>query len=909
MNYDNFTTLAEKALKYASQLAKSQKHKTIENGHILKGILNFDKNITPFLLKKAGIDHKIIEEKTGKLIQSYTPLTSGNKLSIAAFVDKTLEKASVFSSEIDDEFISVEHLLAGILLSGDGTSALLKNSGLSLELLRESILELRRGEYQLDISKEFNTLNNFATNVTAQIDSANLKVFAGRGDIIKKILQLISLSSPKNILIKGFPGVGKSAMAYGIAQEMFSGKVPESIRKKFLFNLNLSKLYESVNEPEKLYLSFKQLLTEVENSNGQIILFIDDIHLLNEKDDTTKHNLFNMFKASLLKRKSHIIATISQNKYPYFIKSDSILDKLFETILLEEPDKETTIEMIQSQRETLEIDHKVSINPEAIQTAVEYSSFLDTPKYLPGKAIDLMDEAATRLQFEINSLPEEITKIEKMIKQLKVDKETAVIKKDKNQHKNIEHKIAQLSDERSQLRALWESEKDLINQIMLNRENIAKNKNEIVIAEKKEDFKLIAKLKLIISNLTKENKQLNAQLHNKQQNTTLFRDQIDSNFILELIAEKKNISLTQLQENKNDKYLAIERFLGNKVIGQKQAIKDVANAIRRNKTVRTNGTNPLASCIFAGSPGTGKTKLAKELALYLFWEQEHLLYFDMADFSSQQGITDFLGEDVENLSSGSLLSALHKKPNSVILLTNFEKANPTILKHLAMLFSNGKMHHSDKNHFDFSETIFILTTTAGSEKLIEYLNKLQSKGQKPNPVYIKNQIVNFLKSQTSEQLITSVDAFSLFNPLNLDDILQIISIKFDEIKEKLGEKAYQIELSPNAFNWLAHKAYSLKYGAANVDNIIEKYIVNKVANCLLEERLQPGEVLFVDVENNTINLKNMDATLIQKIKQQQLESQKKETPHQQEKIEENKEMPRDGFIKTSGKFFKNFLKK
>ncbi len=903
MNYDNFTIITQKALKSSSQLAGKLNHQSIETGHIFKGIFFVDKNIMPFLLQHLNVDIKMFEKQIDDILNSYSPLMSG-KRAVSSYVEKSLNLARNFSKEIGDEYISIEHILAGTLSTGDKVGTLLKNKGITPEKLSDAINHLRRGKkIERHSDESVAALNKYAVNLNDTIKKGKADPIIGRNDEIRRILRIISRRRKNNPIAVGEPGVGKTAVIEGIAQRIVRGDVPENLAGCQIFSLDLSALIAGASKQGEFEKRLKSVISEVKESGGKIILFIDEIHLLvGTGKGAGAMDAANILKPALARGELRVIGATTLTEYQRYIEKDKALERRFQRVLIEEPDNISTVSILRGIKEKYESFHKVEIKDGAVLAAVELSQKYITDQFLPDKAIDLIDEAASKIRLEINSLPDEIDELERKIRQMQIEKE--ILKKEGQSINKLADKIANLSDERSKLRAIWESEKRLISDIQQLKNITDDLKAESKKAEKKGDFEVVAEINYgkLKANETKI-RQLTNELQEKQKGKSLFKDSVDKEAIAEIVADRTGIPLQKMLQNERAKLLNLENELGKRLIGQRQAIQVVANAVRRSRTGLNDSKRPLGSFIFLGTTGVGKTELAKALAELLFDDEKAMTRIDMSEYQEKHSVSRLIGAPpgyVGYDEGGQLTEAVRHRPYSIVLFDEIEKAHKGVFSTLLQVLDDGRLTDSKGRTVNFKNTIIIMTSNAGSDKIFDGMRNLTNDNKHKIFARVKREILDILKEKMSPEFVNRIDDIVMFTPLSYLEIRKIVELQLNNLVGKLRNKSINIFISKLAVGWLSKMSYNPQFGARPVKRTIQRQILDILSTKMLKGEISKEKTISIDLNNSVLTFDNLSKEELENLKNEQKnnedaellkiekEAEKIEIKHESNTIEKKK---------------------
>lgn len=872
MTYDHFTVAAQNALKTASKFAKEKKHKAIENGHIIKGLLTIDKDVIPFLLKQFNVKMSAFSEAVDQIIEGYPALSAG-KLVVSSHVEKALNYAQEFSQQLADNYISMEHILAGVLHAGDNTSELLAASGMEREQLIQAISKLRRST-TIDTPKAsaIASLNLYAVNLNEKIKTGEIDPVIGRTEEIRRVLQILSRRRKNNPLVIGEAGVGKTAVVEGLAQRIVRGDVPENLRNNQIFSLDMAALISGASKQGEFEERLKSVVKEVQNADGQIILFIDEIHLLvGAGRGQSAMDAANILKPALARGELKAIGATTVNEYRKYFEKDKALDRRFQKVMIEEPTINDTVSILRGIKEKYEEHHQVKIKDEAIVAAVELSKRYITERFLPDKAIDLMDEAAAKLRLEMNAVPAEIDEVERQIRQLSMEKE--VIKQEDGNEETQEElrdKIANLSDKRSRLRAIWESEKRIIGELVAIKKSIKEFKEQAAEAERNGDYEKAAALKYEqIKQLQAKEKELNLELQEKQSEMVLFKQEVDSDLVAEIVANSTGIPVQRMLQSEKDKLLRIENELSKRLIGQNQAIKAVADAIRRSRTGLADEKRPIGSFIFLGTTGVGKTELAKALAAFLFNNERMITRIDMSEYMEKNSVNRLIGPPpgyVGYDEGGQLTDAVRLQPYSVVLLDEIEKAHPDVFNMFLQVLDDGRLTDNKGRTVNFKNTIIIMTSNAGSAKILDNFTKLTKENKAEVLAKTRHEIMEELKKKMSPEFLNRIDEIIMFSPLSYFEIRQIVELQIKSLKEKLKDNQMTIHLTPAGVSWIARMSYNPQFGARPVKRVIQRQVLNELSKQILTGAVEREKIINIDFANGNLVFTNVSPKELAELK-------------------------------------------
>ncbi len=912
MTYENFTLVAQNALKTASQIAKERKHLFIENGHILKGMVASDKNVAPFILRKIGIDIESFEKQINTIVENYPQQKDGDKLNVSAHVDRSLNKALELSKQLKDEFVSIEHILAGILITGDSVAALMKEKGINQNILFEAIKELRKGvEVEKQTHEKAEYLAKFAINLNEKVKAGKIDPVIGRSDEIRRILQIISRRTKNNPMVVGEPGVGKTAVIEGIAHRIVRGDVPENLKNVEILSLDIAGLIAGASKQGEFEDRLKQVIKEVQQAAGEIILFIDEIHLLvGAGKGAGAMDAANILKPALARGELKLIGATTLNEYQKYIEQDKALERRFQKVVIDQPTVEDAISILRGLKEKYESHHKVRIKDEAIVAAVELSYRYITDRFLPDKAIDLLDEAASKLRMELNSLPEELDEIERKITQLQIEKEAIKKEGDEVKVKTISDKIAELSDERTKFRAARELQKNIIADIHKNRALLEDTNKQIEQAEKDANYEKASELKYkTLKEIQTEIEKLNAELQKNQTEVVLSKEAVDKELIAEMVSETTGIPVNKMTQSEKDKLVNLEEVLSKRIIGQKEAIAAVANAIRTSRAGMQDENKPIGSFIFLGTTGVGKTELAKALSEFLFDNEKSMTRIDMSEYQEQHSVSKLIGAPPGYAGfdeGGQLTEAVRRRPYSVILLDEIEKAHKDVFNILLQVLDDGRLTDGKGRTVNFKNTIIVLTSNAGAEKITANFSKLTVENRAEILQKTKDEVSQALKEKMSPEFLNRLDEIIMFTPLTYSEITKIVELQLNNLTMRLAKTNIHIYTTRIAKQWIAKVSYNPQFGARPVKRTIQRHIINELSKKLLSDEIQKDKIVLLDLKENKLDFKFISSEELEKIK-------KDEVAQALQKIEEPKpvvvepEKPKDENVGFFGKIW-NWVK-
>lgn len=890
MDYKDFTIITQNALRKGSDIAKEKEHKAIENGHILMGILETDKNVTPFILRKMDVDIASFARMIAEVIDSYPHLEKNEALVVSKHVEKSLRTAKVISKSLGDEYISIEHILSGILVTGDLVASLMKEKGINQEKLENGIKELRTDvKIERRNKDEFENLNKFATNLNEKALSGKLDPVVGRTEEIRRILQIISRRRKNNPVVVGDPGVGKTAVIEGLVHRIVKGDVPQNLKNSRIFALDMGSLIAGASKQGQFEQRLKSILAEVKESAGDVILFIDEIHLLiGAGKGGGSMDAANLLKPALARGELKAIGATTLDEYQKYLEKDKALERRFQKVVINEPDIDDTISILRGIKEKYENFHKVQIKDEAIVAAVELSKRYVSNRFLPDKAIDLIDEAAAKLRLEMNSLPEEIDEVERQIAQLQTEKSMVSKEGDENAEKVLHEKIVNLKDERTKLRAIWESEKKLISDIVAEKEEIDRLEKNITALEKEEEFDKAADIKYVKLPEAKEKlKKLQKEMANNQSEIVLAKEFVDKELIAEMIANWTGIPITKMIKSEREKLMHLEKEIHKRIIGQNEAIVAVSDAVRRSRAGLHDNKKPIGSFIFLGTTGVGKTELAKALAEFLFDDENSMTRIDMSEYQEKNTVARLIGSPPGYIGydeGGQLTEAVRRKPYSVVLFDEIEKAHKDVFYTLLQVLDDGRLTDSKGRTVNFKNTIIIMTSNAGSDKIMGHFEKMN----KENRAYLiqkaKEDVSKVLKEKMAPEFLNRIDEIIMFTPLTVYEIKQIVELQLKGLKKKLDKKEINIHVSQKGVIWLTRRSYNPQFGARPIKRSIQRYILNELSKKILSDEVSKEKIILIDAKDGKLNFTNTSEEELKKF----IETEKKEEEKRKEELKNAK---------------------
>lgn len=858
MDLNKFTIKSQQALQEAQQVAMSHENQAIENGHILKGILNTDKNVTPFILKKLGANPTVIEQALDQIIASY-PKVQGGEIALSRSGNSTLQYAINAAREMEDDFVSIEHLLLGMLKSSGSAVQLLKDNGASKKNMKLAIDELRKGEKVTSQDQEstYNALSKYAKNLNQLATDGKLDPVIGRDDEIRRVLQILSRRTKNNPILIGEPGVGKTAIAEGIAHRIINRDIPDNLQDKTLFSLDMGALIAGAKFKGEFEERLKAVVKEVTKSDGSIILFIDEIHtLVGAGGGQGAMDAANILKPALARGELRAIGATTLDEYQKYFEKDKALERRFQKVLVDEPDQEDAISILRGIKEKYETHHKVMIRDEAIIAAVELSQRYITDRYLPDKAIDLIDEAASKLRMEINSKPEQLDEIERRIMQLEIEREAIKRENDEAKLKTIGKELAELNEQRSDFKAKWESEREVIETIQNAKQQIEDLRHEAETAEREGNYELVAEIRYgkiqECEALIEDNK---GKLSEIQSNSKLVKEEVDAEEVADVVAKWTGIPVSKMLESERAKLLRLEDELTKRVVGQDEAIVAVADAVRRSRAGLQDDQKPIGSFIFLGTTGVGKTELAKALSEFLFDDESAMTRIDMSEYQERHSVSRLVGAPpgyVGYDEGGQLSEAVRRRPYSVVLLDEIEKAHPDVFNILLQVLDDGRLTDNKGRMVNFKNTIIIMTSNIGAHLIQEGFEEMNDENQEEIVAKTRLAVFEMLKQSVRPEFLNRIDETIMFRPLTRDNIVEIVKIQLKQLQRRLAKNNLRLNASDEAVEWLAQLGYDPQFGARPVKRVMQKKVLNELSKQLLAGTVDASETIVLDVFENNI---------------------------------------------------------
>jgi len=862
MTTNNLTIKSQEVLQSAQNIAQSNSHQSVENVHVLMGVLQNDKDVMPHLLGKMGIQVPTLSKIISKSVESL-PKVSGGESYFSRGVADALNKAQAEAKKNGDDYVAVEHLVLGILLAGDTASSILKDAGVNEKTLRSAIADLRKGENVRSASTEetYNALNKYAKNLNQLARDGRLDPVIGREDEIRRVLQILSRRTKNNPILIGEPGVGKTAIAEGMAHRIIDGDIPENLKDKQIFALDMGSLIAGAKYKGEFEERLKAVVKEVTSGEGNIILFIDEIHtLVGAGGGEGAMDAANILKPALARGELRAVGATTLAEYQKFFEKDKALERRFQKVLVEEPDTESAVSILRGIKEKYETHHKVRILDEAIIASVELSQRYITDRFLPDKAIDLVDEAASRLRLEINSKPEEIDVLDRKIRQLEI--EQAAIKREKDEKKLavIREELANLNEKRHALNSRWEMEKGKVDELQKLKEEVEQLRLQANKAEREGEYAKVAELRYgRIKEAEEQLKSLEEALKT-QESSRMIKEEVNAEDIAETVSRWTGIPVQKMLQSEREKLLQLEDHLRKRVVGQEEALLAVAEAVRRSRAGLQDENRPIGSFIFMGTTGVGKTELAKTLAEYLFNEEKALIRIDMSEYQERHAVSRLIGSPpgyVGYDEGGQLTEAVRHRPYSVVLFDEIEKAHPDVFNTLLQVLDDGRLTDNKGRTVNFKNTIIIMTSNLGSQMLNDMMKDINDDNRYAVMEDAREKVINVLKQHMRPEFINRIDETVVFAPLGENQMENIVRIQLEHLKAQLKKNHITMEASPEAVTYLANVSYDPQYGARPVKRTILKRVTNELSKEILKGNISADSVILLDYDDGKLQFKDV----------------------------------------------------
>jgi ATP-dependent Clp protease ATP-binding subunit ClpB len=867
MDFKQFTIKSQEAIQKAAELTMAEQQQVIEPAHLLKGIFSEDENVTDFIFKKLSVNKNLIAQKLEEIIKSF-PKVSGQQPYLSNSANQVLTKAKDYLKTFGDEFVAIEHLLLAVLNGSDKAAQLLKDQGLNEKNLIEAIKELRQGNKVTDQNAEskYRALEKYSKNLNEMAKKGKIDPVIGRDEEIRRVLQILARRTKNNPILLGEPGVGKTAIVEGLAQRIVSGDVPENLKSKTLISLDMGLLVAGAKYKGEFEERLKAVIKEVTDSDGEIILFIDEIHTLIGAGGGGEGAMdaANLLKPALARGELHAIGATTLKEYQKYIEKDKALERRFQSVIVDEPDAADAISILRGIKDKYELHHGVRIKDDAVISAVELSQRYISDRFLPDKAIDLMDEAAAKLRMEIDSLPQELDELNRRIMQLEIEREAIRRENNKDKEAILSKEIAELSEKRQSVKAKWESEKAVITGIRREKENIDKFKLEAEQAERAGDFGKVAEIRYgKIVEAEKKLESFKSQLEEMQQGSPLLKEEVDNEDIATVVSKWTGIPLSKMIQSEREKLLHLEEELGKRVAGQREAIVALSDAVRRSRAGLQDPKRPIGSFIFMGTTGVGKTELAKALAEYLFNDDNAMVRIDMSEYQERHAVSRLVGAPpgyVGYDEGGQLTEAVRRKPYSVVLLDEIEKAHPDVFNILLQVLDDGRLTDNKGRIANFKNTIIILTTNIGSALIQERFAEMEEWNKEEILEKTKAEVYDLLKKSVRPEFLNRIDETIMFEPLHKGVIRKIVDIQWREIQKRLEESNIEIEATPEVLDYLGEVGFDPQFGARPLKRTMQRLILNELSKQILSGYIKNDSAVLVDLDaDNQVYFKNIES--------------------------------------------------
>lgn len=862
MNFQNFTIKSQEVVQKAVQIAQSNQNQVLEPVHLLKAVMSDDDSVVKFVFQKLDVAATMIERSLDEQL-SRLPKVSGGEPYLSSDSNKVFEKANAFATDNGDQYVTVEAILVGLLSVNSPASKILKDAGATEDALKMAINELRQGRKATGQSAEeqYNALKKYAINLCERAQQGKLDPVIGRDDEIRRVLQILSRRTKNNPILIGEPGTGKTAIVEGLAQRIVRGDVPENLRQKQVYSLDMGALIAGAKYQGEFEERLKAVINEITSSNGEIILFIDEIHtLVGAGKSGGAMDAANILKPALARGELRSIGATTLDEYQKYFEQDKALERRFQVVMVDEPDEESAIAILRGLKEKYENHHKVRIKDDAIIAAVQLSQRYISDRFLPDKAIDLVDEAAAKLRIEMDSVPEELDEITRKIAQLEIER--AAIKRDGDaQHvAQVEKEIAELKDKENDYKAKWKSEKELINRIQQNKIDIEQLNFEAERAERDGDYARVAEIRYsLIKQKEDDNKAIQEQLKSMQGETAMIKEEVDSDDIADVVSRWTGIPVSRMLQSEKDKLLHLEEELHKRVVGQNEAISAISDAVRRSRAGLNDPRKPIGSFIFLGTTGVGKTELAKALADYMFNDENMMTRIDMSEYQEKFSVSRLIGPPpgyVGYDEGGQLTEAVRRKPYSVVLFDEIEKAHPDVFNILLQVLDDGRLTDNKGRTVNFKNTIIIMTSNLGSQIIRERFEHLNAQNRAEVIEKTQNEVFNLLKAQVRPEFLNRIDEIIMFTPLDENEIAQIVRLQVSAVAKMLSKNGITLEATDAAVAFLAKAGYDPEFGARPVKRVIQNMVLNKLSKDIIAQNIDRDKPIVIDCVGDELVFRN-----------------------------------------------------
>ncbi|REJ80361.1 MAG: ATP-dependent chaperone ClpB [Bacteroidetes bacterium] len=851
MNLNNFTIKSQEAIQHAQQIAAERNHQSIESAHLMLGIMQADENVLPFILKKLNVSPSNIRKLLQDTISKY-PSISGGKQYLSNEANDLIQNSIKISRKLGDEYVSLEHILLAIISGNDATSKLLRSEGISEKDVRSAIDELRKGRKVTSPGAEdtYNALSKYSRNLNELARQGKLDPVIGRDDEIRRVLQILSRRTKNNPILIGEPGVGKTAIAEGLAHRIIDGDIPENLKSKQIYSLDMGALIAGAKYKGEFEERLKSVVKEVIGAEGEIVLFIDEIHtLVGAGAGEGAMDAANILKPALARGELRAIGATTLAEYQKYVEKDKALERRFQKVIVEEPSTEDTVSILRGLKERYETHHRVRIKDEAIISAVELSERYISDRFLPDKAIDLIDEAASKLRLEIDSVPEELDELNRKIMQLEIEREAIKREKDEKHLATLSEEIANLEEQRSQIKAKWESEKEIVHGIQNIKEAVEQMKLEAEQAERSGDYGKVAEIRYgRIKEAEDKLRKFEQELNELQEEKALIKEEVDSEDIAEVVSRWTGIPVKRMLQSEREKLLRLEDELHKRVIGQDEAIAALSDAVRRSRAGLQDAKKPIGSFIFLGTTGVGKTELAKALAEFLFNDENSMTRIDMSEYQERHTVSRLIGAPpgyVGYDEGGQLTEAVRRRPYSVVLLDEIEKAHPDVFNILLQVLDDGRLTDNKGRTANFKNTIIIMTSNIGSHIIQENFETLNDFNRDEVLAKTRSAVYELLKKSIRPEFLNRIDEVIMFQPLSRDEVKDIVKLQFELVRKMLLVNDIKITATHDAIDWLAELGYDPQFGARPLKRVLQKKVLNELSKQILAGKIRKEDEIVL----------------------------------------------------------------
>lgn len=862
MTFDKFTIKAQEVVQQAVNIAQQNQQQTIEPLHLLKGIFEKGKDVCTFVFQKLGVNAMQVQTVVDNELQRL-PRVQGGQPYLSNDANQVLERAVALSQQMGDEFVSIEPILLALLTSNTTAGRILKDAGMTETDTKKAIQELRQGQNVQSQSgdENYQSLSKYAKNLVEDARQGKLDPVIGRDEEIRRVLQILSRRTKNNPILIGEPGTGKTAIVEGLAQRIVRGDVPENLKDKQLYSLDMGALVAGAKYKGEFEERLKSVIKEVTNSNGNIILFIDEIHtLVGAGGGEGAMDAANILKPALARGELRSIGATTLNEYQKYFEKDKALERRFQTVMVDEPDELSAISILRGLKERYENHHKVRIQDDACIAAVKLSERYISDRFLPDKAIDLMDEAAAKLRMERDSVPEELDELTRRLKQLEIEREAIKRENDKDKIAQLDKDIAELKDQEKSFRAKWESERALVNKIQQDKQQMEQLKFEAERAEREGNYERVAEIRYgRLQALDDDIKAIQSQLHHTQDGSAMIREEVTADDIAEVVSRWTGIPVTRMMQSEREKLLHLEAELHKRVIGQDEAINAVSDAVRRSRAGLQDPKRPIASFIFLGTTGVGKTELAKALADFLFNDETMMTRIDMSEYQEKFSVSRLIGAPpgyVGYDEGGQLTEAVRRKPYQVVLFDEIEKAHPDVFNILLQVLDDGRLTDNKGRTVNFKNTIIIMTSNLGSQYIQAQLENLNAQNRDHVIADTKAKVMDMLKKTIRPEFLNRIDETIMFLPLTREEIAQVVTLQMNVVRKMLESQGFNISITPAAINYLADEGYDPEFGARPVKRAIQRCVLNDLSRKILADEVSREKPIVIDAEGQHLVFRN-----------------------------------------------------